>query len=74
MCPFCPFTWTRLCKIKARLISDHLEIFTAEMLQRIKTLYGRRVIEFVDAYDYHIPDVEATMRLLAQILLSPSQL
>jgi len=61
-CPFCPFMWTRPGQIKAHLIADHAEQFTAEVLEGIKALCGRRVIEFVDAYD-HVRDVEATSPL-----------
>jgi hypothetical protein len=68
-CPFCKFMWTRPAKIKAHLVTDHAEIFTAEMLERIKALRGRRVIEFVDGYDY-VPDVEATLQSLLQAWVS----
>jgi len=51
-CPFCDVTWTRPAKIKAHLIADHAEEFTEEVLIGIKALCGRRVTEFLDAYDY----------------------
>ena len=56
-CPFCDITWTRPAKIKAHLIADHAEKFTAEVLKGFKALCGRRVTEFLDAYDY-IPEVD----------------
>jgi len=56
-CPFCNVTWTRPANIKAHLIADHAEKFTAEVLNRIKALCGRRVTEFLDEYDY-VPDVD----------------
>ena len=72
-CPFCKFTWTRPAKIKAHLIADHAEKFTAEMLERIRASCGRRVIEFVDVYD-HVLDVGATLRSLVQVPLGTSHL
>jgi len=39
---------------------DHAKTFATEMLEGIKTLCGRRVIECLDAFDY-VPDVEATL-------------
>lgn len=51
-CPFCNVTWTRPAIIKAHLIDDHAEQFTEEELIGIKALCGRRVTEFLDAYDY----------------------
>ena len=68
-CPFCPFVWARPGKIKAHLVADHAERFTAEILEGIKALCGRRVIEFVDAYD-HIPDVDATLPLAIPLPVS----
>jgi len=64
-CPFCHFMWARPHKIQTHLITDHAEIFTAEMLEGIRALRGRRVIEFVDGYDY-VPDVETTLQSLLQ--------
>ena len=58
-CPFCDFSWTRPDKIKAHILDFHAEKFTTEMLQALKTLCGRQVTEFVDAYNY-IPDVDAS--------------
>jgi len=65
-CPFCNFMWTRPGKIKAHLIVDHAEMFTAEMLEGITSLRGRRIIEFVDACD-HVPDLDATLQFLVQV-------
>ena len=50
-CPFCTFRWSRLNNIKIHIISRHAERFTAELLEAIKDLRGRRVIAFVDGYD-----------------------
>jgi hypothetical protein len=76
-CPFCDFIWIRPSNIKAHLMAEHAEGFTAEMLEVFKALRGRRVIAFVDAYD-HEPYVtmEATLQSLVQVplSLSPSQL
>lgn len=58
-CLFCHFMWTRPHKIQTHLVTDHAEIFAAEMLEEIKALRGRRVIEFVDG-------VEATLQSLLQ--------
>ena len=60
-CPFCDFMWTRPGKIKAHIMAEHAERFTAEMLEGIKGLCGRRIVEFLDAYDYS-PDVDAMLR------------
>jgi hypothetical protein len=57
-CPFCDFSWTRPEKIKAHIVGYHAAKFTADLLQAIKTLCGRQITEFVDAYTY-IPYVEA---------------
>ena len=57
-CPFCDITWSRPAKIKAHLIADHAEKFTAEVLKGIKALCGQRVTEFLDAYHY-IPEVDS---------------
>jgi len=51
-CPFCEVTWTRPDKIKAHIVADHADKFTAEMLEGIKAFCGRRIVEFMDAYDY----------------------
>ena len=58
-CPFCDFMWARPDRIKAHIVTCHAETFTPEMLEGIKALSGRRVIEFIDAY-YYVPTMEAT--------------
>ena len=63
-CPFCDFMWARPHKIKAHILTKHAETFTAEMLEAIKTLCGRRIVEFLDPYDYG-PDLEAMSRCLS---------
>jgi hypothetical protein len=60
-CPFCDFMWTRPDKIKAHIMVEHAERFTAEMLEGIKAFCGRRIVEFLDAYD-HGSDMDATLR------------
>jgi hypothetical protein len=74
-CPWCDFLWTRPDKIKFHLLSNHAERFTAEVLEGIKALCGRRFVEFVDAYD-HGNDVEAISRpvVVVQDPLSHSDL
>jgi Zinc finger, C2H2 type len=62
-CPFCDFTWTRPNGMKAHLMVRHAEKFTAEMLEAIEALRGRRFIEFIDAYDHLLDlDPEATLQ------------
>ena len=51
-CPFCNFMWTRPDKIKPHLVTNHAEKFPAEMLEAIKMLCGRDVVEFVNGYDH----------------------
>jgi hypothetical protein len=51
-CPFCQFMWARPDKIKAHIVADHADKFTADMLEGIKTFCGRRIVEFMDAYDH----------------------
>jgi hypothetical protein len=60
-CPFCDVPWTRPSGMKAHLMARHAEKFTAEMLEAIKALRGRRFIEFIDAYDY-CPDLDIGTR------------
>lgn len=43
--------------MKAHLKVRHAKKFTAEMLEAIGALRGRRFIEFMDAYDYY-PDLD----------------
>ena len=40
-------------------MANHAERFTAEMLDELATLRGRRVIEFLDGHGHGL-DVEAT--------------
>jgi hypothetical protein len=51
-CPFCHVPWTRPNVMKAHLMDRHAERFTAEMLEAISALRGRRFLEFLDAYDH----------------------
>jgi hypothetical protein len=46
-CPFCKFMWSRPDKLKAHLISKHMENVPAGALESLR---GRRLLEFVDAY------------------------
>ena len=45
-CPFCMFRWSRPNNIKVHIISEHAEIFTAEILEASKGLRGRDVFFF----------------------------
>jgi len=74
-CPFCNYTWTRPNKIKAHLMADHIDKFTAEMLDGIKDLYGQRIIEFVNAY-HSGPHIEVTYAIpgTGQVPFDPTQL
>lgn len=58
-CPFCDVKWTRPDKIKAHLMANHEERFTAGMLEQISALYGRRLVECLDTYN-HCPDIGET--------------
>lgn len=62
-CPFCDVPWTRPSGMKAHLVARHAKRFTAEMLEAIKALRGRRFIEFMDAYNYR-PDLDMGTTLL----------
>ncbi|KAI0278448.1 hypothetical protein BC826DRAFT_655248 [Russula brevipes] len=54
-CPFCGrFSWSRPDKIKAHLIAKHRQNFISELLDRVKALQGRDIVEFVNTYDHGI--------------------
>jgi hypothetical protein len=50
----CPFKWSesRPEKIKAHIIADHAEKYTAEQLEAIKGFTGRQILEFIGAYPF----------------------
>jgi hypothetical protein len=50
-CLFCDFKWTRPSNIKAHLLTEHGEKFTAELLVMIQALRGRLIVAFLDAYN-----------------------
>ena len=52
--------WARPDKIKAHTMAHHAERFTAEILDELAALRGRRVIEFLDGYR-HCLDMDATL-------------
>ena len=54
--------WARSDKIKAHTMANHAERFTAEMLDELAALRGRRVIEFLGGVGYgHGLDMETTL-------------
>ncbi len=50
-CLFCSFKWTRPNNIKAHLVANHSEKFTAELLVTFRALRGRLIVAFLDAYN-----------------------
>jgi len=52
--------WTRPTKIKNHLIADHADKFAAGILEGFKALNGRRITEFLDAYNY-LADMEGCL-------------
>jgi hypothetical protein len=58
MCPFkpCTYNWIRLDKIKAHIINDHADKFCPNLLEQIRKLRGKKMIEFLEAYDLDMPD------------------
>jgi hypothetical protein len=62
MCPFkpCTYNWIRHAKIKAHIINDHADKFCPDLLEQIRKLRGKKMVEFLDqvldAYDFDMPD------------------
>ncbi|KAH8992177.1 hypothetical protein EDB92DRAFT_588750 [Lactarius akahatsu] len=52
-CPFnpCAYKWKRPNKIKAHIINEHRNELCPEVFQTVSALRGKRVVEFVDAYE-----------------------
>lgn len=51
-CPFCKFEWTRPDKIKHHITTYHQDKFTAEVMANFRALYGKKMIAFLDGFDY----------------------
>ncbi|KAH9165392.1 hypothetical protein EDB89DRAFT_304477 [Lactarius sanguifluus] len=51
-CPFCSYQWRRPDKIKAHLVEAHRDVFSAEILDQIRTLRGNNVVKFVETIEF----------------------
>ena len=70
ICPFkpCTYNWIRPDKIKAHIINVHGSECCSKVLEEIRKLRGKKVIDFLDAYDFEMYDKSQPW----QPLLEPS--
>ena len=57
--------WARPCKLKDHFMADHVEIFSPEILEAIKSLRGQDFIKFLVEYVRKL-NVEATSQPMVQ--------